>query len=287
MHIAHVGRADVVQRAGLRGHHVAPVDRADAERPHAQRVARRHQAAGREQDDRVSGFNAVHQRREARFPAAVLVQQIAPQDLGVGRGREAVAALGQLRPNFGGVDHVAVMRNAHSPPVAGILEQDRLRVAEAARPGRRVARVPDRRNAVQRPQLVLGEDLRDEPHPGLQFQRLPVGGADARALLPPVLQGVDAVKRQPRHINSRRPDAKDAASFAGRVGKRRHTRLRSVGRRLGMQVYSSWSPGHRVMPVRRMCRVRHPVERGGAQPSGSGFRRRAGRPRGPAPSRPG
>ena len=228
MHIAHVGRADVVQRAGFGGDDVAAVDRADAERPHAERVARGHQAVGREQDDRVGGLDAVHQRGEARFPIAVLVEQVAPQDLGVGRGREAVAALGQLGADFGGVDHVAVVRDAHGPAVAGVLEQDRLGVAEAAGAGRRVAGVADRRDAVERAELVLGEDLRDEPHAGLQRELPAVGGADAGALLPAVLERVDAVEGEPRHIDGRRPDAEDAASFAGRVGERRHFRARFV-----------------------------------------------------------
>ena len=42
------------------------------------------------------------------------------------------------------------------------------------------------------PQDIPGEDLGDEPHVSIGVQRLGIGGDDPRALLPPVLQGVEA-----------------------------------------------------------------------------------------------
>ena len=65
--------------------------------------------------------------------------------------------------------------------------------------------------------LLLIEDLGDQSHACLDVQLATVGGADAGAFLPTMLQGVDAVERLDRDIDLGRPDAEDAARFSGAV----------------------------------------------------------------------
>ena len=70
--------------------------------------------------------------------------------------------------------------------------------------------MPDAGVAHQPVEHVAGEDLRHQPHAPVDVEGLAVGRDDARALLPPVLEGVEAIVGQFGGI--RMPmDAKDPA----------------------------------------------------------------------------
>ncbi len=58
----------------------------------------------------------------------------------------------------------------------------------------------DRLGAMQRPQLRLVEDLRDEPELAQREDASVLGGRDPRGLLTPVLEGVEGEVGEPRHI---------------------------------------------------------------------------------------
>ena len=73
---------------------------------------------------------------------------------------------------------------------------DGLRVAPGARARRRVADVADRQVTLERRELALVEDLRDEAHVLDDGDGLAVADRDAGRLLAPVLQGVDAEVRE-------------------------------------------------------------------------------------------
>ena len=65
--------------------------------------------------------------------------------------------------------------------------------------------------AAQAAELLLVEDLGDEPEVAQPRQPPVLGDGDARRLLPAVLQREQAEVRQPRHVAVGGVDAEDAA----------------------------------------------------------------------------
>src|SRR5688500_17414457 len=63
-------------------------------------------------------------------------------------------------------------------------------------------------------EVLLVEDLGDQAHPGPHVEPLTVRGGYPGALLPPVLQGIEAVERHPCDVVSRRKNAENATLFA-------------------------------------------------------------------------
>ena len=88
---------------------------------------------------------------------------------------------------------------------------ERLRVRPVGRPGRRVARVPDRELAVQAAQLLLVEDLGHEAHVAEHSEPPRVGDGDPRGLLPAVLEGEEPEVGEPGDVALDGADAEDAA----------------------------------------------------------------------------
>ena len=160
VHLAHQLGADDVEGAALRGDDEAAVEPAEAERPDPVRVA--------EGDDRVLGHH--HGRVGALQPRHHVRDRVLDQlaavggeqggdDLRVGGAAEVDPALLQLGPELDRVGQVAVVGERH---LAAVVAPDRLRVLPGAAAGGRVADVADRHVALQRPQLLLVEDLGDE-----------------------------------------------------------------------------------------------------------------------------
>src|SRR6185295_19849144 len=76
--------------------------------------------------------------------------------------------------------------------------------------------------------VVLIEDLRDQAHAGLEVEGAGVRCGDAGALLPAMLQGVEAEERDPGDLFSRRVDAEDAAGLVQRWEHRYLLPVRTV-----------------------------------------------------------
>ena len=124
---------------------------------------------------------------------------------------KAVAVGLQALADLAGVDDVAVVPQRQFAVVA--LQQQRLRVAGAGGAGRRVARMADGGVAAQGGHGTLVEDLGDEAHAGAKPQAVAVGRADAGALLPAMLQRVEAVEGEPRDVELGREDTEHTAGF--------------------------------------------------------------------------
>src|SRR5581483_7359651 len=152
------------------------------------------------------------------------VRQHLRDHLGVAARRERHALLLELRAHLLRVDDVAVV--AERQLAVRAADAERLRVAGVAGACGRVAGGSDREPPGQVAQVVLVEDLRDEPHAGLEVEGSGVGCRDAGALLPAVLQGVEAEERDAGDIFLGRVDAEDAAGLAQR---REHRYLLPVG----------------------------------------------------------
>ncbi len=71
--------------------------------------------------------------------------------------------------------------------------------------------MPDRDLALERLQLLLVEDLRDEPHLADDGHAAPVRDRDPGRLLAAVLEREEAEVGEPRHIALDRPDPEDTA----------------------------------------------------------------------------
>ena len=85
------------------------------------------------------------------------------------------------------VQDLAVAGDRGELAVRGI-DEERLRVLDAAGSGRRVADVADRRRPCQLAQVLLVEAVGDDPHRAMAAQLVTVGGHDTGALLPAMLQ---------------------------------------------------------------------------------------------------
>src|SRR5439155_22144265 len=96
------------------------------------------------------------------------------------------------------VHQVAVVRDRERP--LGPLDHERLAVLEHGRAAGRVAVVADGEAAAEPRQDLLAEDLRYVAHAAVADEGLPVRGHDARRLLPPVLEGVEAEVRERRRL---------------------------------------------------------------------------------------
>ena len=102
--------------------------------------------------------------------------------------RNETPALAQRRVQLDRVDQVAVVRERD---LAAIGAPDGLRVLPRRRAGGRVADVAHRHVALQGAQLLLVEDLVDEPLVAHRHDVAALGGRDARGLLPAMLERVE------------------------------------------------------------------------------------------------
>src|SRR4051812_25845684 len=135
-------------------------------------------------------------------------------DLRVRRRAERDAPAAQLRVQLDDVDEVAVVRERD---LALVRAPDRLGVLPRVGAGGRVADVADRHVALQRAQLLLVEDLVDEPLVAHREDMAALGGGDARRLLPAVLQGIEREIGETRDLAPWGDDAEHAALIARSV----------------------------------------------------------------------
>ena len=98
------------------------------------------------------------------------------------------------------------------------LRTRRLRVLPVRRSRGRVAHVPDRVLAAQAREDLLVEHLADQAEILDDRDLTVVAHGDPGALLPPMLQRIEAEVREARNVRPRRVDAEDATRIAEMVG---------------------------------------------------------------------
>src|SRR5438105_384070 len=201
--------ADEIERARLGRDDPVVAELAEAERPHAARVAKGHERAFGEKNDGERAVESQHRVRRCVGERRGVVRDQRGDHLAVGRGRQAVPGGSELRAQLGCVREVAVVPERDGSRRSVLHEW--LRVPPLRRPGRRVARVPDRELAAQSSQLLLVEDLRDEAHVAQRSHAALIGDRDACGFLTAVLQREQAEVRDARDVSLGRPDAEEAA----------------------------------------------------------------------------
>ena len=195
LHLALVLRSDEVEGTGFGGEHVdiAPfvLHGAVGERSEPALVSGDDDLVGAQQDQRIRTFQ--FQQGLAQGRVQRLLRRTGHQvrdDFGVASGVKDGSALLDRPPQGVAVGQVAVVGDRQRALVA--LDVERLRIARADVARSRVARMADRHVAGQLLKFVLAEDLADEAHAFARLDGPAVAGANARALLAPVLQGVEA-----------------------------------------------------------------------------------------------
>src|SRR5439155_14848790 len=188
------------------------VEPTEAERAKSVWVAEGDELAFGERNDRIRAIEPLHRVREGLLERLGIMRDERRDHLGVG-GRGELSALGaQLLAQLGGVRQVAVVpqRDGAGGPVL----DEWLGVRPLGRAGGRVARVPDRDVAVQAPELLLGEDLRDEAHVAQDGEVAAIGDGDSGRLLASVLERKEAEVGDASDIATRRANAEDATHLA-------------------------------------------------------------------------
>ena len=197
--LALVARVDQVEGAGLGGDDHRVTDAPEDERAEAARVARGDDPILGEEDQRVGALHLAERvgdaLRERGFGRG---RDQVDDDLAVDRRLEDRAARLEPAAQLVGVHEVAVVRDGER--ALGPLDHERLAVLEHGRAAGRVAVVADGEAAPEAAQDLLVEDLRHVAHAAVADEGLPVRGHDARRLLPPVLEGVEAQVRERRRL---------------------------------------------------------------------------------------
>jgi hypothetical protein len=141
-----------------------------------------------------------------------VVGQQRREDLGVRGGGETDAGLPQLGVQLDRIDEVPVVGERELMVVGAV---DRLRVLPRVGPRRGIADVADRELAAERAQLLLVEDLRDEPALAQGHDvAAAIAARDARRLLPAVLKRVEGEVRESCDVVPRSVGTEDAALVA-------------------------------------------------------------------------
>ena len=211
--VAHVFRADDVERAGFGGEDRMAVELADHQRADAERIARADQLLVGEADEGVGAFELAQPLDEAVDEAVALGARDEMQDdLGVGGRLHDRAVAHQLAAQGEAVGQVAVVADREAAAVE--LGEQRLHVAQDGFAGGRIAHMADRRHAGQAvDHLAAGEVVADQAHAALGMEPLAVEGDDAGGFLAAVLERVQA-ERGDRGGVGMAEDAEDAAFFA-------------------------------------------------------------------------
>ena len=202
-------RADEIERARLRGDDPVAVEPAETERAHAARIAEGDQLALGERDHRERAVEPAHRVRERFAERSRIVGDQRGDHLRVRRRGELVALLGELLTQLGGVREVAVVAERDRARAA-VLDEG-LCVPPLRRTRRRVARVADCEVTAQPAELLLVEDLGDEPHVAERRDAALVGNGDAGRLLPSVLKREQPEVGHARDVAVRRPHSEEAA----------------------------------------------------------------------------
>jgi hypothetical protein len=247
LHVAHVSRADDVERAGLAGQDGRALELAEHQRPDAQRIAHADHARGGERDEAIRALDLpkpVDQPVEQRAVGARGDQ--VDDDLGVHGGLEDAAALDQFAPEARRIGQVAVMPDGEA--AGGELREQRLHVAQHGVAGGGVAVVADRGMAVQPADHRLAVQVVADLSEAAMGMELPaVERDDAAGFLSPMLQGVQAERGERRGVG-RAPDAENAAFLVQLVvvegvgGERSAAHQFSCWLRISRSICLRWSP---------------------------------------------
>jgi hypothetical protein len=110
-----------------------------------------------------------------------------------------------------GVHDIAVMGDTEGTAV--VTDDDGLSVEEAAGAGGGIAVMADGDMPCQRTEHILGENVGDPPHAGVDAYLFTVRRGDASAFLAAVLEGKKCEKGKAGYILVRGIDTENAASF--------------------------------------------------------------------------
>ena len=268
LHLAHQLGADDVEGAALRGDAEAIAELAQRQRPDPVRVAEGDHRALGHHHGRVGALEPRHHRGDRVLDRPRLLdREQRGDDLRVGGAAEVDPALAQLVVELDRVGQVAVVGERH---LAAVVAPDRLRVLPRAAAGGRVADVADRHVAVERPQLLLVEDLGDEPGVAQGGDVAALAGGDPGRLLAAVLERVEGEVGEAGDVVAGCVNAEHPALVARSV---------AVGNAVCIAVRReplSWLHGGFSSPEKSEC------EAGGRLPvkasSGGGFRPRLEHP---------
>ena len=207
-HLAQQLGADDVEGAALGGDDEAVPEPAERERPDPVRVAEGDDRALGHHHGRVGALQPRHHLGDRVLDSARVRGEQGGDDLRVGGAAEVDPALLQLAPELDRVGQVAVVGERQ---LAAVVAPDRLRVLPGAAAGGRVADVADRHVALQRPQLLLVEDLGDEAGVAQGGDVAALAGRDPGRLLAAVLQRVEPEVGEAGDVVAGRVYAEDAA----------------------------------------------------------------------------
>ncbi len=209
--------ADDVEACGLAADDGVTLVVPQAQRTHPVRIA--------EADERL----AAHDRRregtsDLRHGVAHGAEQVAlgvirdqsRDHLGVGRPGELHALPHELLTQLCRVDEVAVV--AKRDHVAVAIAHEGLGVPPVSRAGGRVAHVTDGMLSAEAPEDLLVEHLADQTEVLDDGDLASIADGDPGALLPAVLQGVEAEVGEAGHVVARCMDPEDATRIAEVVG---------------------------------------------------------------------
>ena len=190
---------------------------ADDERSDAERVARADQLLVGDRDQGIGAFELAQRLDEALDdPLLAAARDEMEDDLGVRRRLVDRAITDQFATYGQGVGEIAVVGDREA--ARGDFGEQRLDVAQDGLAGRGIADVADRAVAGQALDGAgAGEMVADEAEAALRMEARAVEGDDAGRLLPAMLQGVQAERRDRRGVGMAEY-AEDAAFLAQAVG---------------------------------------------------------------------
>ena len=194
--VAHELCADDVEAAGLRREDPAALLRlAEAERTEALRIAGADELVLGHDRQAVAALDHLEALDDA-FLDCLLVgaRDEVHDDFRIDGGLEDRALLLELMANLGGIRQVAVVGKRDL--AARVVDEQRLRVGEQARARRRIAHMADGDALVLHVRNLMAEYFVDEAHAARHIHPGAVRDGDAGALLPAVLQGIEAEVRQ-------------------------------------------------------------------------------------------
>ncbi len=191
---------------------------AERQRAEAHRIAHSDDRVLGQKDERIGAAHLAKRIGDAfgQRPLARAGDEVDDR-LRVGGAREDRALGLEPLAQLDRVDQVAVVPDRHRP--ARVVDRDRLGVLLGRVARRRVADVPDGRDARQVLEPVGGEDVVDVPHLPHRPQLVAVGRDDPSRLLPAVLEGVQAEVGEVRRFRVS-IDADDPAHGASKLAHR-------------------------------------------------------------------
>ena len=211
--VPRIFRAQMIQGAAFRGDNPALLQSAQAQGPDAERIPGRQQGILGQGHYGKGPGQGTHTMEQPLLPGgAGGVNQLVGNHFGIGGGGKAAGPLFlQLPLQLGGVDDVAVVGQGQPPGPA--LDQQGLGVAKLAGAGGGVAGMADGKLAIQGQKVPFPENLGNEAHIHMDVNIPAIGGGDAGAFLPPVLEGQDAKESDPAGGGSGQINAHYTARF--------------------------------------------------------------------------